>query len=306
MSKCILGTLNFDYEYVSEKFSNDKICKFLKICLENDVNDIDTAYYYNQTESLLGNTKMMSLFNVSSKANPWFQNDFTNNKLGQLSSHGITSQLNTTLKNLSIEMLDIYYMHCWDYETDILETLKTFDTFYRKEKFKRFGVSNISYKQLLNIIDICDKEQLQFPTVYQGMYNIYCRKIEEIFPVIVDYNMSFIAYNPLAGGLLTGKYANSDSNLVDNSRFNGNAIYKTIYWNNDVITYSKDLNASMSLRWLKENKFVDGIIMGASTENQLKNNINIIKYKTPLSNYEKTIIKNFYDNTHIYAPNYYY
>ena len=70
MSKAILGTLNFDYPHVSEPFTKEKICKFLEICLENGINEIDTAFYYNNVEKMLGETCKMHLFKVSSKANP--------------------------------------------------------------------------------------------------------------------------------------------------------------------------------------------------------------------------------------------
>lgn len=301
---CILGTLNFDYKYVSELFDNQKICDFLEICLKNGINEIDTAFYYNNVEKKLGDTGMMDLFKISSKANPWLNNDFTLNKFGQLSKDNVRRQLETSLKNLNIRKMDIYYLHCWDYDTDLLETLKIFDDLYNEGKFDKFGVSNISLDQLKTILKLCKKHDLILPSVYQGMYNIYCRKIEEIFPTLKENNISFIAYNPLAGGLLTGKYSESAKNSF--SRFNNNEIYKKIFLENKNIIKeieNSGLTAEMSLAWLKNR--VDKIIIGASKKDQLISNIMFVK-SSELSNIDNNTIDDFYDKMKDFQPNYFY
>ena len=64
MQKLILGTLNFDYNYVSEEYTQDKINKILDICLDNGITYIDTASYYNNTEKFLGNYKNIKKFKL--------------------------------------------------------------------------------------------------------------------------------------------------------------------------------------------------------------------------------------------------
>jgi aflatoxin B1 aldehyde reductase len=82
-----------------------------------------------------------------------------------------------------VDHLDTYFLHCWDYQTPIEETLSAFDEQYRKDTFNLFGVSNISPEQLQMVIDICENNgELSIkPHVYQGMYNIYCRRIDHFF-----------------------------------------------------------------------------------------------------------------------------
>jgi aflatoxin B1 aldehyde reductase len=65
------------------------------------------------------------------------------------------------------------------------------------------------------------------------MYNLIARKIEEIFPLLDEYNIDFWAYNPLAGGLLTGKYNNLELNY--NCRFKNNEIYQNIFWKKEIL-----------------------------------------------------------------------
>jgi aflatoxin B1 aldehyde reductase len=309
--KTILGTLNFDYNSVSEPFNQSKINNLLTKCIQLGIKDIDTAYYYGKTEEYLGKTNLLHLFNINSKANPWYNNDFTNGQFGQLSEIGIKNQINTSLNNLKIEKFNTYFLHCWDYNTPIIETLITFDKYYRQNKFDHFGVSNIDLDKLTQIINICEKEQLNIhPKIYQGMYNIYCRKIEELYPIFIQHNIEFQCYNPLAGGLLTGKYFNKNiNNNLDNCRFVNNNIYKSMFWNHNVTQLTKNLNANLSLRWLKHNsklRLCDSIIIGCSTIKHLENNFKSINHTQPLNINELSIIENFYKNTYNYQPNYHY
>lgn len=307
----ILGTLNFDYKSVSESFDQNKINKILSLANSNGIKTVDTAYYYGNTEKLLGNSNMLQLFNINSKANPWYNNDFSLGKLGQLNKAGISYQINNSLKSLNISSFDTYFLHSWDYETDINETLHVFDEYYRKELFNYFGVSNISPIQLNSIINICENNKLNLsPDVYQGMYNLYCRNIEELFTTFIDYNIKFQCYNPLAGGLLTGKYYYmNQNNTIENGRFINNSIYKSIFWNDLVVDYTKDLTADISLRWLRNHSKLrpeDSIIIGCSSEKQLVSNLKSLSNNNYLSNDEINIVNNFYKKSFKFQPNYFY
>lgn len=303
----ILGTLNFDYRYVSESFTQDKIDNMLKKASSLGILSLDTAFYYNKTETYLGKSPLLSRFKIASKANPWFQNDFSNGQLGELSRDGINRQLETTLRNLGVNQLESYFLHCWDYQTPIEETLTTLDEQYRKDRFNSFGVSNISPDQLQMVIDTCEKDDLSIkPQIYQGMYNIYCRRIEELFPTLNDYGIQFQCYNPLAGGLLTGKWAEGEQGV---GRFSDNPIYKSIFWNDSLVKETSFLNADISLRWLRRYSRLrdsDSIIIGCSNEDHLTSNVKSLKDCTPLSSDILIKIDNFWQMAKSMQPNYYY
>ncbi|NDC95893.1 aldo/keto reductase [bacterium] len=301
----VLGTLNFDYKYVSSPIQQSTINSFLEIASKSGVKEIDTAFYYGRAETFLGQSPLIHKFLVNSKANPWLDNDFLSGRFGQLNENGIIHQLNTSLSYLGLDSLNAYMLHSWDYETPILETLKTFDSLHRKEKFDSFGVSNISPPQLLDILSACEQHKLNPPSLYQGLYNLYCRNIEELFPVFNDYKIHFQAYNPLAGGILTGKYS-SISEHFGPSRFNNNEIYKSIFWNQNVIDLSRNLTASLSLRWLKQQPHVQSIVIGCSSLKHLTNNIDNLQNGLPLTQHELDIVDKFYKDTKHAAPNYYY
>jgi len=319
----VLGTMNIEYPYSSNK---DKTINSYKEIIEKyiSISDnpiLDTAYYYGntKTEIILGNIlkdiNSNKNIKIATKANPWFNNDFTNNIFGQLSKINLEKQLNTSLKNLQLDNVEIFYLHCPDHETPINETLEKCDELWRKEKYNYLGISNYSKESLNDIIHLCDKYNYEKPKYYQGMYNIISRKVEEIFPLLNEYNIEFWGYNPLAGGLLTGKYKNININeLEEDSRFKNNNIYKNIFWKNDIIDnlnnfFSFNNPIEKSFHWLlkySKLKEKDKIILGVSSLQQLNDNIDIINKNI---NYDSNIINNInilYNTIEIQSPNYYY
>jgi aflatoxin B1 aldehyde reductase len=207
-------------------------------------------------------------------------------------------------------------LHCFDYETPILETLDKCEELWRHEKFNYLGISNFSLKQMNEVLDICDKNMLSIPKYYQGMYNLISRKVEEIFPLLEEYNVHFWGYNPLAGGLLTGKYKDNKflSNESEDSRFKNNKIYQNIFWKDEIINNLEDFfklsnPIEKSIQWLlkysklKEN---DKIIIGVSTIEQLKKNINIINKNIVYNNSMINELNNIYNKIENISPNYYY
>lgn len=311
----ILGTMNIEYPYTS---SDNTITSYKKIIQEyyNKIDDpiLDTAYYYGntKTEYILGIIldELDKKPKIASKANPWFENDFTTGIQGQLSPDNLEKQLNISLKNLKLDNIDLYFLHAPDHLTPIKLTLEKCDELWRKEKFNYLGLSNYSKDQISNIINLSDEFSINKPKYYQGMYNLLARNVEEIFPIIRENDIEFWAYNPLAGGLLTGKYKNNSFN--DNSRFKNNQIYQNIYCSpnilNSVIEFNNfnnciDIAYSWLINYSKLNK-KDRIIIGVSTDEQLINNIDTIKKKYNIDNQLLYKLNNLYNKN--YSPNYYY
>ena len=310
----VLGTMNICYPYSSNNQTNySEYKQIIQAYIDKVGNNaiLDTAYYYGntKTEKILGEIlPTLSLQpKISTKVNPWYQNDFTNNKLGQLNTDGIIKQLSTSLTNLQLEQVDILYLHCYDYETPIQETLEICNSLWRKEKFLSFGLSNFSLLQVKEVIDEIEKEDYVPVKYYQGMYNLISRKVEEIFPLLDEYNIEFWGYNPLAGGLLTGKYKNykNTKDITDSSRFKDNSIYQNIFWKPEIINNLHDFfevenSTEYSLQWIQHHskmKKNDKVIMGVSTLEQFNQNIKYIKEKKQLK---------LYSFDFSYSPNYWY
>ena len=349
----VLGTMNINYLYSSANTNNTNVInsniknstknkELYKSIIETYLQRtgkhaiLDSAYYYGntKTEEILGEILPTLSFipKITTKVNPWYENDFTNGKLGQLSKEGIQKQLTTSLNNLKVEQVEILYLHCPDYETPIETTLETCDMLWRREKYNHFGVSNFSLDQLKEILETSEHYGYNPPQYYQGMYNLISRKVEDIFPLLRENNIEFWAYNPLAGGLLTGKYkdfknSNEINENADNSRFKNNQIYQSIFWKPEIINNSKIQDffqlrnkkcIECSYKWLqkysKMNHTTDRIVIGCSTVEQLTNALDITQNErkktvdTEIENErnEKNYLNKLYQDISQFSPNYYY
>ena len=115
------------------------------------------------------------------------------------------------------------------------------------------------------------------------MYNLLARGIEEEYlPFCRQFEVAVAPYNPLAGGLLTGKYS-SGRDLKAGGRFDNNKMYQDRYWHEDYFAAVEELSAiardvgktlvELSLQWLLSQPQVDSIILGASRQEQLEENL---------------------------------
>ena len=139
----------------------------------------------------------------ASKANPWGAGTAAK----ALTAGSVDAQMAASLEALRAESVEIYYLHAPDTTTPILETLQAVDALHKAGKFKRFGLSNYQAWEVAHIHGLCKRHGFVLPTVYQGMLNYLTRDVHrELFPCLRQLGMGFYAYNPLAGGLLTGKH----------------------------------------------------------------------------------------------------
>ena len=195
---------------------------------------LDTICYHNNSEideRMLGKIlpKLTKIPKIVIKTNP--QIDYLNRRFGQLDKYGVDAQLYISLQNLGIEYAEAFFLNYPDLETPLEETLEICDELWRKEKFNHLGISNFSHSKLVEILTICDIRGYNAPMYYQGIYNLICRKVEVLFPILDDNCIEFWAHNPLADELLTGKYKCKYNPIPVNSNcFQNNQICQNIFW----------------------------------------------------------------------------
>lgn len=250
--------------------------------------ELDTANVYNKgkTETLLGELispdQRKEIF-LASKVHPW-------NDEG-LKPEQVKKQLDATLQRLNTDHVDLLYLHSPDLHTPVEQTLETCYQLYQQGKFKSFGLSNFAAWQVAEVVEKCRQNGWMQPTVYQGMYNALTRDVEkELFACLRHYDMSFYAYNPLAGGLLTGKHQTLE-NIPGSGRFEKNQEYQHRYWKADyfdvlqqLAARSRQLDISMvevAMNWLSNHSLLeadrgDAIILGASRIEQLEQNLQAV------------------------------
>jgi len=199
-----------------------------------------------------------------------------------LSRKHILDALDASLKRLQTDYVDLYQAHHPDPDTPIDETLRAFDDVVRAGKARYVGCSNYAAWQTAQALGRSDVLGLaRFETV-QPRYNLLFRQMErELFPFCADEGLAVIPYNPIAGGLLSGKHRR-DAGPTAGTRFTlGTAArrYQERYWHErefDTIEALRGLaaEAGMSLvqlavAWVLANPVVTAPIVGASRPEQL-------------------------------------
>ncbi|XP_030275033.1 aflatoxin B1 aldehyde reductase member 3 isoform X1 [Sparus aurata] len=282
----ILGTMAFGGRADAEK-SLDMVKAFL----DRGHNQVDTAFMYvdGKSETVIGGMNLPKTVSIATKANPWDGKT--------LKPESVRSQLETSLQRLRTDCVDIFYLHAPDHENPIQDTLRACNELHKEGKFKEFALSNYASWEVAEIVTICRHNNWIAPTVYQGMYNATTRQVEtELLPCLRYYGMRFYAYNPLAGGLLTGKYHYQDKDgSQPEGRFFGNswaAAYRNRYWKEsqfqaiDLVIKSleavygseKPTMTSAAMRWMYhhsqlQGELGDGVIIGMSSMEQLQQNL---------------------------------
>jgi aryl-alcohol dehydrogenase-like predicted oxidoreductase len=137
---------------------------------------------------------------------------------GGLSRRHILQQVEESLRRLRTDWLDLYITHQVDPETALEESLRALDDLVRSGKVRYIGASNIEGWRLVKGLWTSDRLGLARFELVQNEYNLLQRKAEvQVLPVVADQDLAFVAYSPLAGGWLTGKYHSGKSH-PSNSR----------------------------------------------------------------------------------------
>lgn len=206
VSKFSLGTwLNFD----SMNSSGSESTLF-KNAFNEGVNFFDTADSYGDAEIVLGKAlKKFPRKDVVVSTKVFFGSDFPN-RSGLGKKHLIHS-VEESLKRLNMEMLDLLYLHRFDNNTPLEETLLTINQLISQGKILYWGVSRWSKIQLEQAIEICDRFQYPKPIAYQDVYNLfnYTSGGDEFVGYLKKNGIGLVGYSPLARGVLTNKYKNT-------------------------------------------------------------------------------------------------
>jgi len=211
-----------------------------------------------------------------------------------LSRKHIREQIEGSLKRLKTDYLDIYYCHRFDSETTLEETLRTLDDLVRQGKVNYVGVSEWTPAQIEEAMRISDKYLLERIVVNQPQYNLLNRVIEDgILQMGEKYGIGQVVFQPLAQGILTGKYK-SVSDFPEGSRMTNSKINMHIkrYFNQKIIdkvlkldTMAKELNISMAqfaIAWVLQKDAVSSALIGASSPKQMEENVKASSIKIPI------------------------
>jgi aryl-alcohol dehydrogenase-like predicted oxidoreductase len=182
----------------------------------------------------------------------------------------VVAACDESLARLGTDYIDIYYLHSPDHRTPIENTLEGISALLEAGKIRSWAVSNYASWQILEMFHLCERSGLARPVMSQVIYNLLIRQLEqEYFKFTSKYRLHSTVYNPLAGGLLSGKYR-PGSAWETGGRFDANKMYQRRYWTERLLevveTYGKiaapmDL-VTMAYAWVAGRPGVDSILIG--------------------------------------------
>lgn len=201
------------------------------LCLERGLDFFDTANVYTtgRSESILGRilkgrrdrVLLASKVGVKAGEEPLDQG---------LSPAAIRKHIDASLQRLQTDYVDLYYLHQPDYNTPLEDSLATMHELVVAGKVRFVAVSNYASWQVCHMLRLAEKHHWQPIVAVQPMYNLLARRIEqELIPCCREFNLGMLPYNPLAGGLLSGKHQIT-AIPTDGSRFDRMAFYRDRYW----------------------------------------------------------------------------
>jgi aryl-alcohol dehydrogenase (NADP+) len=194
----------------------------------------------------------------------------------------IFDAIDHSLRRLGTEYVDLYQLHSYDPDTPIDETLQALDDVVASGKVRYLGCSNFLAYQLARALGRSDALGLRRFVSVQPRYNLIFREFErELFPLALEEGIGVIPYNPIAGGMLSGKHR-ADAPPDANTRFGFGTsarMYGERYWHDRHLESVGELEAvarevgvpliTLAVAWVLSNPAVSAPIIGASRPDQL-------------------------------------
>ena len=297
VSRLCLGTMTFGLQIEQE----DTAYAILDKAADAGVNFIDTADVYplgggeqlaGRTEEIVGRwlKNKRDRFIVATKAvgkvgpSSWDQ--------GASRKH-LLDAIDASLRRLGTDYVDLYQLHSDDRETPIDETLEALDIIVRSGKARYVGVSNfLAYRLALALGRADFLRTARFVSV-QPRYNLLFRQIErELLPLAEEQRIAVISYNPIAGGLLTGKHkhdvAPTEGRFSSQLRSAGTN-YLQRYWHEREFATIEKLRGiaeeaglplvKLAVAWVAAHPVITSAIIGASRPDQLTDTLAAIDLK---------------------------
>jgi aryl-alcohol dehydrogenase-like predicted oxidoreductase len=283
VSQLCMGTMTFG-DPADELESK----RMFEACLDAGVNFFDSADVYvgGLSEEVLGRLmqgKRDELI-ITSKVFGRTGNDVN---AGGLSRRHITRAVEASLRRLGTDRLDFYFLHEFDPSTPIDETLGALDDLVHRGLILHPAVSNWAAWQIMKAQGVAAKDRLARFELIQPMYNLSKRQAEvEILPMAQADEMGVIPYNPLGGGLLTGKYTTTTK--PDQGRLIENKMYSNRYAEREYYEIAERFVAladtlgehpvTLALAWVDAHPAVTAPIMGARNLEQLEPSLAAAKF----------------------------
>jgi len=290
VSEVALGSMQFGGKMNMGNLGQEETSKLVKLALDRGINFIDTADVYSrgESETLLGHALkgIREEIVLATKVRlPMSDSNFNRSGATRVN---ILRGVESSLKRLQTDWIDLYQVHGWDSNTPFEETLRTLDDLVRQGKVRYMGMSNLLSWQGATALAIQERLGLEKYATAQMYYSLVGRGLEHEFQSFAQYHrIGILVWSPLAGGFLAGKYTRANP-APAGTRF-GEA--------GQFVPFDKELGyrvvdvlkivagrhgvspARVALAWVLSRPAVSSVIIAARRKEHLEDNIQAVDLK---------------------------
>lgn len=283
VSELALGTMQFGQKMNMGNLDQKQTDELVGFAIDQGINFIDTADVYSlgQSEEFVGNAikgKREDLV-VATKCRLPMSDNFNRSGATRVN---IMRGVESSLKRLKTDYIDLYQLHGWDSNTPLEETVRAMDDLVRQGKVRYIGMSNYLAWQGATALALQERLGLNKFVTAQMYYSLVGRGLEDEFVSMAEYNnLGILVWSPLAGGFLSGKYERGKS-APPGTRFgeNGNFVPFDKDLGYAVVDAAKAIAdrhgvsvARIALAWLLAQPVVSSVIIGGRKKEHLADNI---------------------------------
>lgn len=290
-----LGTGTFGGSHGFEGWGHTGVLeatRMIDLCLEAGLNMFDTADMYSRgaSEEILGKALAGKRNKALIATKGTFPMGDDRNQMGSSRFH-LLEACEASLRRLNTDHIDLYYIHGFDVNTPLDETLRTLEDLVTSGKVRYIGCSNYSGWQLMKALSISERRGWNRYIAHQVYYSLLNRDFEwELMPLAVDQQVGTVIWSPLAAGRLGGRYRRSTP-IPEDGRVkrggapvrDGQVSYDRLY---DIVDVLDEISqetgktvAQVSLNWLLQRPTICSLVIGASNEEQLRQNLGAVDWK---------------------------
>ena len=290
VSEVCLGTMTF-----GNQTNREDAHRIIDIAVDAGVNFFDSANVYGGPGNAGLSEEIFGTWLTSQPRHQYVVATKVAGRMGPgwnergLSRGHILDAVDASLRRLQTDYIDLYQLHAPDPSTPLEETLRALDDLVRWGKVRYVGCSNYPAWQLALALGVSERRGWTRLDSLQPRYNLLHRDIEaEVLPLCRDQGIGVVAYNPLAGGFLTGKYRDP-SESAPGTRFDANdrsPLYRQRYWNDAMFAAVGRLRehfeargialAHAAIAWVLAQPGVTSALVGASRPEQIEDSLQAV------------------------------
>jgi aryl-alcohol dehydrogenase-like predicted oxidoreductase len=263
--------------------------KLVDICLEAGLTMFDSADVYSggAAEEILGQAIKGRRDKVLISTKGGFRTSPDSNGTGSSRFH-LTQAVESSLRRLGTDYIDLYQLHGYDALTPPEEVLSTLDTLVRAGKIRYIGCSNYSGWHLMKALAVSEKYGYPRYVAHQAYYSLIGRDYEwELMQLGLDQKVGAVVWSPLGWGRLTGKIRRGQP-LPESSRLQSQVVidngppvdneylYKVVDALDEVAEETGKTVPQIALNWLLQRPTVSTVVIGARNEEQLRQNLGAV------------------------------